>query len=131
MAPRLRRVDCSGPGYTRHSRGKKVTIRAPDGSPAHDPEVLDRITSLVIPPAWTDVWICPWTHGHIQATGVDARGRRQYLYHPVWREQQDRVKFDRVLDVLNKTGVVIEHSNAVQSMPRGFSHAGSCRVTRL
>lgn len=102
MAPRLRRVDCSGPGYTRHSRGKKVTIRSPDGSPVHDPEVLDRITSLVIPPAWTDVWICPWTHGHIQATGVDARGRRQYLYHPVWREQQDRVKFDRVLDAAER-----------------------------
>ena len=62
-----------------------------------DPELLERIESLVIPPAWTEVWIAPHPNGHIQATGVDAAGRRQYLYHPVWRAQKDRVKFDRML----------------------------------
>jgi len=62
-----------------------------------DPEMLERIESLVIPPAWTEVWIAPHPNGHIQATGVDAAGRRQYLYHPVWRAQKDRVKFDRML----------------------------------
>jgi DNA topoisomerase IB len=64
-----------------------------------DAETLGRIRDLVIPPAWTDVWICPWPHGHIQAVGTDAAGRRQYLYHPAWRLHRDRVKFDRILDL--------------------------------
>jgi DNA topoisomerase-1 len=58
---------------------------------------LDRIRQLVIPPAWTDVWICPYANGHLQATGVDAAGRRQYLYHAAWRAKRDREKHDRVL----------------------------------
>lgn len=62
-----------------------------------DPELKQRIAHLAIPPAWTDVWICPYPNGHIQATGVDAAGRRQYLYHPTWRQQKDRLKFDRAL----------------------------------
>ena len=62
-----------------------------------DPEVLERIGELVIPPAWQDVWICPDALGHLQATGVDAAGRRQYLYHPRWRERRDREKFERML----------------------------------
>jgi DNA topoisomerase-1 len=60
-------------------------------------DVLDRIASLAIPPAWVDVWICPWPHGHIQALGTDAAERRQYLYHEHWRVQRDRAKFKRVL----------------------------------
>lgn len=64
-----------------------------------DAHTRARIEALVIPPAWTDVWICPYPNGHIQATGVDAAGRRQYLYHPTWREQKDRIKFDRVLSL--------------------------------
>ena len=56
-----------------------------------------RIEQLAIPPAWTDVWIAPYPNSHIQATGVDAAGRRQYIYHPNWREQKDRIKFDRAL----------------------------------
>ncbi len=60
--------------------------------------ILERIVSLGIPPAWTDVWIAPAAHDHIQALGTDAAGRRQYLYHPKWREAQDREKFDRMLD---------------------------------
>ena len=64
-----------------------------------DPAVLDRIRSLAIPPAWVDVWICESADGHIQATGVDAAGRRQYLYHPKWRERMDRRKFERALDL--------------------------------
>jgi DNA topoisomerase IB len=62
-----------------------------------DDAVLERIAALAIPPAWKEVWICPWPSGHIQATGVDAAGRRQYLYHPEWRERRDRQKFDRAL----------------------------------
>jgi len=62
-------------------------------------DILDRIRALVIPPAWQDVWICPWPHGHIQAVGTDAAGRRQYRYHDAWREQRDRDKHDRVLQL--------------------------------
>jgi DNA topoisomerase-1 len=68
------------------------------GARITDPEVLDRLRALVIPPAWTDVWICPDARGHIQATGVDARGRRQYRYHDVWRLHRDREKFDHMLE---------------------------------
>lgn len=63
-----------------------------------DPEVLTHIRNLVIPPAWNDVWICPYPTGHIQAVGTDAAGRKQYLYHPRWRTQKDREKFDRMLE---------------------------------
>jgi DNA topoisomerase IB len=60
---------------------------------------LERIRRLAVPPAWREVWICPWPNGHIQAVGTDAAGRRQYLYHPAWRQHRDRVKFDRILDL--------------------------------
>ena len=63
-----------------------------------DEETLRRIRSLAVPPAWTDVWICPWPNGHLQAVGIDAAGRRQYRYHDQWRIDRDREKFDRVLD---------------------------------
>lgn len=69
------------------------------GSPITDPEEKDRLRRLVIPPAWQDVWICPWPNGHLQAVGTDAAGRRQYLYHPRFREQQEAAKHDHVLEV--------------------------------
>ena len=69
-----------------------------DGERITDPEILDRIRSLAIPPAWTDVWICPLPNGHIQAVGTDAAGRKQYLYHEVWRARRDQEKFDHMLD---------------------------------
>ncbi len=75
----------------RHGRG--FSYRNPGGRRITDSATLDRIVSLAIPPAWEDVWICPDDRGHLQATGTDAAGRRQYLYHPVWREQRDRQKF--------------------------------------
>lgn len=62
-----------------------------------DPELRARIEHLAIPPAWTEVWIAPYANGHIQATGIDGAGRRQYIYHPTWREQKDRIKYDRAL----------------------------------
>jgi DNA topoisomerase I len=95
--PRLRRSDSAGPGIHRVKAGRGFSYRAADGERVHDPELLDRIAALAIPPAWTDVWIAPYANGHIQATGLDAAGRRQYLYHPQWRAQKDRVKFDRAL----------------------------------
>jgi DNA topoisomerase-1 len=95
---RLRRSDPTGPGFRRVGAGRGFAYRGPDGE-AVDAETRERIRSLVIPPAWTDVWISPWPNGHIQATGVDAAGRRQYLYHPDWRIREDRVKFDRTLEL--------------------------------
>jgi DNA topoisomerase-1 len=95
---RLRRSDPSGPGLRRVGAGRGFAYRDQSGSPV-DAETRDRILSLVIPPAWTDVWISPHPNGHIQATGVDVAGRRQYLYHPDWRLREDRVKFDRALEL--------------------------------
>jgi DNA topoisomerase I len=90
--PRLRRSDPTGPGY--HRTGTRILDEQGKAAPA---AVKQRAVSLVIPPAWTDVWIAPHDNGHIQATGVDAAGRRQYLYHPDWRRQKDKTKFDRAL----------------------------------
>jgi DNA topoisomerase I len=86
------------PGIRRIRRGRGFSYVAEDGSPIADREVLERIRALAIPPAWADVWICPHPRGHIQATGVDAAGRKQYRYHDAWRGRQDQRKFDRMLD---------------------------------
>jgi DNA topoisomerase-1 len=96
--PRLRRSNCHRPGITRRGHGKGFVFRHADGTKVEAPEELERIRGLAIPPAWKDVWISPQPNGHIQATGVDGAGRRQYIYHPRWRELKDREKFDRVLD---------------------------------
>src|SRR5215207_9494753 len=90
---RLRKVDCSVPGLRRVRRGRGFSYLDEGGEPIEDAEVLERIRELAIPPAWTDVWICPHPRGHIQATGYDDAGRKQYLYHEAWREHRDREKF--------------------------------------
>ncbi len=95
---RLRRVSCSAPGLARRRRGKGFEYVDAGGRRVDDPATLERIRALVIPPAWEDVWICPVASGHIQATGLDARGRRQYRYHDAWRLQRDLAKHDRILD---------------------------------
>ena len=95
---RLRRSDCSRPGLSRVRRGKGFSYVEPDGSPYTDPEDILRIKQLAIPPAWQDVWICRDPLGHLQATGVDAAGRKQYRYHDRWRELRDREKFDHMVD---------------------------------
>ncbi len=91
-----------------------------------------RIKSLVIPPAWQDVWICPHPHGHIQAVGVDAAGREQYLYHPEWRTKRDAEKFDRVLEAAKKLprtrAAILEHISS-DGMP--FERAGATAVRLL
>jgi DNA topoisomerase I len=94
ITARLRRVDCSGPGIHRRRHGRGFRYVDADGEPVDDDELMARIHELVIPPAWEDVWICPYPGGHIQATGVDAAGRKQYLYHPRWRERRDMEKFE-------------------------------------
>ncbi len=95
---RLRRSDPSGPGYSRHRRGKGFSYADAEGRALATDE-LARVKDLVIPPAWTHVWICPDPKGHLQATGTDAAGRRQYRYHDAWRAQRDAAKFDHVLEV--------------------------------
>lgn len=85
------------PGITRRRAGKGWSYRAPDGKPLKDARTLARIRSLAIPPAYTDVWICPSPRGHLQATGRDARGRKQYRYHPRFREVRDGNKYGRML----------------------------------
>ncbi|HET6794151.1 MAG TPA: hypothetical protein VFH45_06910 [Acidimicrobiales bacterium] len=96
--PRLRRVDHSLPGITRRRAGRGFYYLDLEGARLTDPEVLDRIRALAIPPAWSGVWICPYANGHIQAVGTDARGRLQYRYHDHWRLQRDRAKFEHMLD---------------------------------
>jgi DNA topoisomerase I len=95
---RLRRSDCSAPGILRRRAGRGFVYLDGCGSRVTDPETLDRIRALVIPPAWTDVWICDDPRGHIQALGTDGRGRRQYRYHDVWRVRRDREKFDHMIE---------------------------------
>ena len=87
----------AGPGITRVRRGRGFAYRRPSGAPLRDAAALRRIASLVVPPAWTHVWINPNPRGHIQATGRDARGRKQYLYHPRWTAHRDADKFSHVV----------------------------------
>ncbi|MGD1236959.1 DNA topoisomerase IB [Mycobacterium seoulense] len=96
---RLRRSVLSKPGIARKRRGKGFAYYGPDGERLSDPEILQRIKDLVIPPAWKNVWISPHPNGHIQAVGVDAAGRRQYLYHTAWQQERAEEKFDRVLEL--------------------------------
>jgi DNA topoisomerase-1 len=95
--PSLRHSSDREPGYTRRRRGKGWRYLDADGRTVRDPRLRARFEALVIPPAWTDVWICKSSRGHLQATGTDAAGRRQYLYHPAWHEQRQLDKYERIL----------------------------------
>lgn len=135
------RVDCSRPGLTRRKHGKGWVYLDASGQEITDPATLERVQGLVLPPAWQDVWICDNPRGHIQATGLDARGRRQYRYHDAWRVQRDLEKFDRVLDFAERLPdlreTVCEHLHrkeldreralaaAVRLLERGFFRVGS------
>jgi len=93
----LRYVTDGDPGIARRRAGRGFVYLQPGGRRVKDRATLDWIRSLAIPPAWTDVWICSSRKGHLQATGRDARGRKQYRYHPEWRAQRDTVKYDRMI----------------------------------
>lgn len=93
----LRYVHTDRPGITRHRAGTGFFYRDSGAERITDKETIARIKALAIPPAWTDVWICPSANGHIQATGRDAKGRKQYRYHPRWREVRDETKYEHVL----------------------------------
>jgi DNA topoisomerase-1 len=137
---RLRRSDCAGPGLRRRKQGRGFVYLDPDGERIDEPEVLQRIHELVIPPAWQEVWICPYPGGHIQATGIDQAGRKQYLYHPRWRSRRDQEKFEdmvvfakalpalreKVEAELERGGLDREHvlACAVRLLDRGFFRVG-------
>jgi DNA topoisomerase I len=139
--PRLRRVDCSTPGITRIRCGRGFRYVDEDGDTLDDPEVLARIRELAIPPAWQDVWICPYPNGHLQATGLDAAGRKQYRYHDHWRQRRDQAKFDEMLDFARSLSALRERVErdlerdeldrdrvlacAVRLLDRGFFRIGS------
>src|SRR5262245_16252220 len=93
----LRYVRDEEPGIRRRRAGKGFSYVAPDGKIIRDKDTLKRIKSIVIPPAWADVWICVSPHGHIQAAGRDAKGRKQHRYHPRWREVRDEDKYGRMV----------------------------------
>jgi DNA topoisomerase-1 len=146
MSPRLRRADCSSPGLTRRRQGKGFSYVDAEGEKVTEPEDLTRISELGIPPAWKDVWICPDSRGHLQATGIDAAGRKQYLYHPQWRTRRDSEKFEEMTrfaralprlrerveadltasDALTRERVL---ACAVRLLDRGFFRIGSEQYT--
>jgi DNA topoisomerase IB len=139
--PRLRRSDCSTPGFSRRRRGRGFEYLDDEGKRLTDPETLERIAELAIPPAWSDVWICPDERGHLQATGIDDAGRKQYLYHPRWRERRDQEKFDRMIrfgralpKIRRRTAAALAGEGlgrervlacAVRLLERGFFRIGS------
>ena len=126
--PRLRRSDPTLPGIRRRRSGKGFVYIDHEGRRVTAEADLTRIRQLVIPPAWADVWICPWSNGHIQATGIDSRGRRQYRYHDLWREQRDREKFERALQFGQCLPRLREAANQdlmLDGMPRAKVLAGA------
>jgi len=143
---RIRRVSSHTPGIARRRRGRGFSYEDHRGRPVANQDTLDRILSLAIPPAWSDVWICPFPEGHLQAVGTDAAGRRQYLYHEAWRARRDVQKFRRVerfaealpaLRVecdraLRKRGFPKEKSLAlaVRLLDEGSFRSGSAAYTR-
>lgn len=117
----LRYVSDRQPGLRRLKAAKAFRYTEPDGTPVRDGEILARIKSLVIPPAWTDVWICRHPNGHLQASGRDARGRKQSRYHPRWREVRDQTKYERMAlfaKALPRIRERVEHDLGLPGMPR-------------
>jgi len=116
----LRHVSDDTAGITRSQARRGFDYRLPDGEPVRDIDTLMRIRSLVIPPAWTEVWICPYANGHIQAIGRDKRGRKQYRYHPRWREVRDEPKYGKLL-IFGRVLPVIRERVGADLRRRGLS----------
>lgn len=117
----LRHVSDEQPGIQREPSGKGFRYRDANGKIVHDPETLSRIKSLAIPPAWTSVWICPIPNGHLQATGRDDRRRKQFRYHPRWREIRDETKYARMIvfaRALPKIRRRVKKDMALSGLPR-------------
>jgi len=127
---RLRRSDPNRPGWTRQRSGRGFLFRDEHGVVLQGAD-RQRCRDLVIPPAWTQVWICPWPTGHIQVVGVDADGRRQYLYHPRWRIRRDAQKYERMVvfgHALPAARAVVEGHLALLGMPRERALAAGFRL---
>jgi DNA topoisomerase-1 len=117
----LRYVTDDEPGIRRRKSGKGFTFLDAQGKTVKDPKVIERIKKLAIPPAWTDVWICPRANGHLQATGRDARGRKQYRYHADWRSVRDETKFGRMIafgETLPKIRERVDQDLSLPGLPR-------------
>ena len=117
----LRYVTDSMPGIRRHRHGRGFKYVDPDGRIIRAREMINRFRALVIPPAWTDVWICPHEDGHLQVTARDGRGRKQYRYHPGFRQHRDGTKFERMFalsEVIQKIRERVEHDVALSGHPR-------------
>ncbi|MFD5711940.1 DNA topoisomerase IB [Streptomyces pharetrae] len=143
---RLRTSSWEQPGFTRVRHGRGFRYLDTRGKPLTDPRQLARVRALTIPPAWRDVWICPWSNGHLQAVGTDDAGRRQYLYHEEFRAQQDQAKHEHVRQVAAvlpelRARVTADLSGrglsrarvtacAVRLLDLGFFRIGSDRHTR-
>lgn len=130
----LRYVTDDQPGFGRRRSGRGFSYRDLDGRTIRDAKVVERIKALAIPPAWTDVWICPNPRGHIQATGRDARGRKQYRYHPDWRAVRDATKFDRMAAfgaALPELRERIDEDLALRGIPREKVLAAVLRLIDL
>ena len=127
-------IDCNGPGMRRRRAGKGFSYLEEDGTRIADAEVVDRIRSLAIPPAWEDVWICSDPDGHIQATGLDVKGRRQYRYHDEWRTARDRAKHDRILGFAKRLPALrakVAEDISAPGMPKERVLAAAVRLLEL
>jgi DNA topoisomerase-1 len=113
----LQHVSDSRPGIRRKKSGKGFCYVQPDGTKLCDTRLLRRIRSLAVPPAWTDVWICPFADGHIQATGRDARGRKQYRYHPLFREVRESTKYEHLVAFAQALPVIRAKVRQHMSLP--------------
>src|SRR5690242_17857822 len=129
---RTRRVDTSGPGIRRVKRGLGFSFQEEDGETISDKATLDRIKGMAIPPAWKDVWICPHPRGHIQATGYDDAGRKQYIYHDDWRASRDRIKFEEMEEFARALPSLRERlDKGLRKRDLGFERVCCCAVRLL
>jgi DNA topoisomerase-1 len=130
----LRYVSDDRPGIRRRRAGTGFRYIRPDGSAVHEEQTLKRIKALVIPPAWTDVWITTDPRGHLQATGRDAKGRKQYRYHPRWRAVRDETKYERMLAfgrALPTIRARVDHDLARPGLPREKVLASVVRLLEM
>ncbi len=125
----LRYVSDERPGIRRKKAGTGFSYTQPDGSKLIEPDALKRIRALAIPPAWTDVWICPFSDGHIQATGRDSKGRKQYRYHAHFREVRESTKYEHVVafaEALSSIRETVREQMALRGLPRKKFWQPSC-----
>lgn len=130
----LRYVSADDPGIARRRRGPGFEYLKPSGDRVTDPATLGRIRALAVPPAWTDVWICPAANGHLQATGRDARGRKQYRYHARFRDRRDVDKFQRMIRFGQRLPRIrrrVAHDLGVRGLPREKVTAAVVRLLEL